>query len=217
MKSDRGHGCPEEIERIKERERQRLLRQLDPHFIFNTLGAIRIATRTNADLAYNMIYDFSKYLRIVLHTLVHRENILFKEEMAAVMAYVNLEKIRFGDNIVIHLDIQAKDFMLPPLSVQPLVDNAIRHGLQKGARKGAVTLRSCQTASEYIVQVEDDGTGFETAQYRSLPADDGPGAGGLQRVRYLMENMADGSMDIRSFPGTGTIVTLHIPKKHKIN
>ncbi|MBD5453588.1 MAG: histidine kinase [Lachnospiraceae bacterium] len=212
MKRHREYDWPEEAEKIKEQERQRIIHQIDPHFVFNTLGAIRIATKTNADLAYDMIYDFSKYLRAVLHTLTHRENILFKDEAEHVIAYLNLEKMRFGDNIVFRMDIQTEDFMLPPLSLAPLVDNAVRHGLQRGKRKGVVTLRTYQTAVEYIVQVEDDGVGFETAKYNALPADDSAQAGGLQRVRYLMEDMADGSMEIKSFIGTGTVVTLHIPK-----
>ena len=212
MERNREYDWPEEAEKIKEQERQRIIHQIDPHFVFNTLGAIRIATKTNADLAYDMIYDFSKYLRTVLHTLTHRENILFKDEASHVITYLNLERIRFGDSIAFHRDIQAEDFLMPPLSLVPLVDNAVRHGLQRGKRKGVVTLRTYQTAVEYIVQVEDDGVGFETSKYNPLPADDSAQAGGLQRVRYLVENMADGSMEIKSFIGIGTIVTLHIPK-----
>lgn len=211
----RGQGCPEELEKIKERERQRMVRQIDPHFIFNTLGAIRIATKTNADLAYDMIYDFSKYLRAVFHAMVHTESILFKEEVAHVISYMNLEKLRFGENIALHIDIQAEDFRLPPFSVQPLIDNAVRHGLEKGRRKGVVILRSYQTPAEYIVEVEDNGTGFEAADYIRLPADDGPEAGGLQRVRWLMENMTAGKLEIRSLMGIGTVVTLRIPKDKK--
>ena len=212
MKRRREYDWPEEAEKIKEQERQRIIHQIDPHFVFNTLGAIRIATKTNADLAYDMIYDFSKYLRTVLHTLTHRENIFFKDEAAHVITYLNLEKMRFGDNIAFRMDIQTEDFMLPPLSLVPLVDNAVRHGLQKGKRKGVVTLRTYQTAAEYIVQVEDDGVGFEAAKIGALPADDSAQAGGLQRVRYLVENMVGGSMEMKSFIGVGTIITLHIPK-----
>ena len=212
MKRHREYDWPDEAEKIKEQERQRIIHQIDPHFVFNTLGAIRIATKTNADLAYDMIYEFSKYLRTVLHTLTHRENILFKDEAAHVITYLNLEKMRFGDNIVFRMDIQTEDFMLPPLSIVPLVDNAIRHGLQRGKRKGEVTLKTYQTAADYIVQVEDDGIGFETSKYSTLSADDSAQAGGLQRVRYLLENMMDGSMEVKSFIGIGTIVTLHIPK-----
>ena len=212
MKRRRDYDWPEEVEKIKEQERQRIIHQIDPHFVFNTLGAIRIATKTNADLAYDMIYDFSKYLRTVLHALTHRENILFKDEAEHVITYLNLEKMRFGDNISFRRDIETEDFLLPPLSLVPLVDNAVRHGLQRGKRKGLVTLRTYQTGAEYVVQVEDDGIGFEPAKLGALPADDSAQAGGLQRVRYLVENMVDGSIEIKSFIGIGTIITLRIPK-----
>ena len=111
------------------------------------------------------------------------------------------------------MDIKEDNFSLPPLSVQPLVENAIRHGLLHGRKKGTVTVRSYQTISEYVVQVEDDGTGFEADGYDHLPGDSGPQACGLQQVRYRVENMTDGSVEIRSFIGIGTVITLHIPKK----
>ena len=212
MKRRRDYDWPEEVEKIKEQERQRIIHQIDPHFVFNTLGAIRIATKTNADLAYDMIYDFSKYLRTVLHALTHRENVLFEDEAEHVITYLNLEKMRFGDNISFRRDIETEDFLLPPLSLVPLVDNAVRHGLQRGKRKGLVTLRTYQTGAEYVVQVEDDGIGFEPAKLGALPADDSAQAGGLQRVRYLGENMVDGIIEIKSFIGIGTIITLRIPK-----
>ncbi|MDE7017697.1 MAG: hypothetical protein K2P65_09010, partial [Lachnospiraceae bacterium] len=129
-----------------------------------------------------------------------------------IISYINLEKIRFGDNIRFQMDIRAQNFMLPPLSIQPLVENAVRHGLKNGKLKGVITIRSYQAPSEYVVQVEDDGIGFETGSDMGRLADDGAEGSGLQRVRYLIEKMAGGSMDIKSFIGIGTIVTLHIPK-----
>lgn len=209
-KPEKKHHSPEEI---RAEERQRIIRRIDPHFVFNTLGAIRIATKTNADLAYNMIYDFSKYLRAVFHALTDEETILFREEAACIVCYADLEKIRFGENITICMEIEEENFMIPPLSVPPLIENAVRYGLLNGRIEGTVTVKSYQTDTEYIVQVEDDGTGFEAAGYDSIPGDDGPQAGGLQRVRYRVEKMTGGRVDIKSFVGIGTIVTLRIPKK----
>lgn len=192
-----------------------LIRQMNPHFIFNTLGTIRIVTKTNANLAYDMLYDFSKCLRAMLRPFLGTDRIPFKEEAAHIISYTNLEKIRFGDHITVRMEIAEDDFLLPPLSVQPLVENAVRYGLQKGRRKGVVTVRSYQTASEYIVQVEDDGTGFDISRCRNMRGDNGPEACGLQRVRYRVEHLAGGYVDIRSFEGTGTVITLHFPKGKK--
>ena len=154
-----------ESDDIKEKEMQRIVHLINPHFIFNTLAAIRIVTKTDADMAYDMIYDLSKYLRALFQSLTSRENIPFREEVAHILSYTNLEKLRFGDNIVIHMDIKEKEFVLPPLLIQPLVENAIIHGLKRGKRKGTIWIRSFRTRSEYIVQVEDNGLGFDVEEY----------------------------------------------------
>lgn len=198
-------------EQVKAKEKQRIIRQLNPHFIFNTLATIRIVTKINSELAYDMIYDFSKYLRAVFQSLTSSENISFREEADYVISYTNLEKIRFGSNIMLCTSIEETDFMLPPLSVQPLVENAIIHGLRKGKRKGTVSIRSLQTLSEYIVQVEDDGIGFDAEVYSRMPPDDVE-AGGLQRVRHRVEQMTGGRVEVKSSVGSGTLITLHIPK-----
>lgn len=188
-----------------------MIRRLNPHFLFNTLGAVRITVRTDPDLAYDRIYDFSKYLRAVIGSFEKQNNILFQEEMDNVFSYMNLEKLRFGDKVTLNTELWEKDFRIPPLSVLPLVDNALRHGLQRGGRKGTITIRSCRMPQEYIVQVEDDGTGFEMAAYDAASGENGRKAGGLSDVRYRMKKMVNGGMDILSYTGVGTVVTLHIP------
>lgn len=199
------------MEDIREQEREAMIHRLNPHFIFNTLGAVRIAVRTDPELAYDRIYDFSRYLRAVMWSFESQETVLFRKEADDVLSYINLEKLRFGDKIAFRMDQREKDFMIPPLSVLPLVDNALRHGLQKGERSGTITVRSYRMPHEYIVQVEDDGTGFDAAAYDARPGDGGAKAGGLLNVRYRMKEMVNGGMDILSYSGVGTVVTLHIP------
>lgn len=201
----------EELEELRKQEKEAIIHQLNPHFIFNLLGAVRIAVRTDPELAYDRIYDFSRYLRAVFRFLESRENVPFKEEVSDVLSFMNLEKLRFGDRIRFRTDIREEGFMLPPLSVVQLVDNALIHGLQRGEKRGTITLRSYRTSLEYIVQVEDDGTGFDAETYESLSDDDGPEAGGLLDARYRMKTMVNGNLDIQSFIGIGTVVTLHIP------
>lgn len=184
---------------------------MNPHFIFNSLGAVRIASRIDPELAYDSIYDFSRYLRAVFRSLESRKNVSFKEEVNDVRSFINLEKLRFGERMEFRADIREESFMLPPLSILPLVENALVHGLQKGDRRGTITLRSFRIPSSYVVQVEDDGTGFDARAYEGLPGDDGADAGSLLNVRYRMETMVNGRMDIQSFDGIGTVVTLQIP------
>lgn len=201
-----------ESEQRQERERQSIIHQINPHFVFNTLATIRIITRVNADLAYDMIYDFSKYLRAVIQSLTNPENITFREEMDYVISYTNLQRIRFGDNIGIHVDIRENDFMIPPMALQPLLENAIIHGLKKGKLKGTVSIRSCQNTEGYIVQVEDDGAGFDVKKYNRIPENGSRKESGLQRVSNRLEQMLGGTLEVKSTIGKGTVVTLHIPR-----
>lgn len=199
-------------EQIEAKEGQNLLRQINPHFIFNTLATIRIITKINPNLAYDMIYDFSKYLRAVFGSFTNPGNISFREETEYVISYTNLERIRFGGNIMLNMDNEEKDFMIPPLSLQPIVENAIIHGLKKGKIKGTISILSRQTKSEYIVEIKDDGVGFDVEEYYKTEEDMGTKAGGLQRVKCRLEEMTGGKLEIDSRSGAGTIVTLHIPK-----
>ena len=199
-------------EQIEAKERQNLLRQINPHFIFNTLATIRIITKINPDLAYDMIYDFSKYLRAVFGSLANPGNISFREETEYVISYTNLERIRFGGNIMLDMDNEEKDFMIPPLSLQPIVENAIIHGLKKGKIKGTISIISRQSKSEYTIQIKDDGIGFDVEEYHKMKEDADIKEGGLQRVKCRLEEMTGGKLEIKSRSGAGTIVTLHIPK-----
>lgn len=199
----------------KEDEWNRVIRQMNPHFMLNALVTIRVMTKLNADMAYDLIYDFSRYLKTVFQSLMHWSNIPIKEEIDNVVSYTNLEKARFGDNITVCLDIEETDFVLPPLSIQPLVENAIVYGLKKGRRKGTVWIRSRQTSSEYLVQIEDDGTGFDMETYRRQFFEGHLKCGGLQRVKCQMEQQVSGSIEIKSSVGRGTVVTLHIPKNYE--
>lgn len=202
-------------EQIKEQERQHVIHRINPHFIFNTLAAIRIITKMNSDLAYDMVYDFSKYLRAVFQSLTSPGNVSFREELDYITAYTNLEKMRFGENIIFHMHIEETDFMLPILSLQSLVNNAIVHGLRKGKRKGNVSIRSFRTSSEYIVQVIDDGIGFDAEPYKKVQNNKEMELGGLHRVKCQIEEMIGGSIEVNSIIGEGTVITLHIPENSK--
>lgn len=112
------------MESIREKERKEMIRRLNPHFLFNTLGAVRIVVRTDPEQAYDRIYDFSRYLRAVISSFEKQDTIPFQEELDNVSSYVNLEKMRFGDKVAFNMDLREKDFKIPPLSVLPLVENA---------------------------------------------------------------------------------------------
>ena len=116
---------------------------------------------------------------------------------------------------MLDMDNEEKDFMIPPLSLQPIVENAIIHGLKKGKIKGTISIISRQAQSEYTIQIKDDGVGFDVEEYYKMEEETGTKDGGLQRVKCRLEEMTGGNLEIKSRSGAGTIVTLHIPKISK--
>ena len=147
-------------ERLQESQLELMMGQIQPHFIFNTLSSIRTLVRIDPDVAYNMLYDFSNYLRANVDNVTNLDGIQFSAEVNHIKSYVNIEKVRFGDRLHVEYDIGEGDFVVPPLSIQPLVENAIKHGVVKKMDGGTVTLRSYEEENYNVVVVEDTGIGF---------------------------------------------------------
>ena len=137
-----------------------MMGQIQPHFIFNTLSSIRTLVKIDPDQSYNMLYDFSNYLRANIDNAMNLEGIPFASEVSHIKSYVNIEKVRYADRLNMEYDIQADEFTVPPLSVQPLVENAIKHGVSKKVGGGTVLLKSYERPDCYVVEVNDDGLGF---------------------------------------------------------
>ena len=202
--------------------------QIKPHFIYNTLNSIRTLIKTDPDTAYQTVYDFSTYLRANLDSVSGRETIPFSEEMKHIRAYLNIEKIRFEDRLHTELDIETESFPVPPLSIQPLVENAVKHGICKKVGGGTVWIRSREEEDAYIVEVEDDGVGFEWSgqdadreeerEYFSESAREGDKAEershiGIRSIRFRIGILSGGKLNIQSSPGKGTKVTVCFPKR----
>lgn len=191
--------------------------QIKPHFVYNTLNSIRTLIRIDPEAAYKTVYDFSTYLRGNLNSMEGRETIPFSEELKHVEAYVNIEKIRFGDRVQVEFQIEAKSFQVPSLSVQPLVENAIKHGVCKKIEGGTVWVKSYETSEHYVIQVDDDGVGFdmEAMEKQETGQDKEHTSLGLKNIRFRIWALLRGTMEICSFPGEGTRVTIRIPKSTK--
>lgn len=196
--------------------------QMRPHFLFNSLGVIRDLCRHDPEQARTALDDFSRYLRCNLDTMGKTGTIPFAQELRHVQAYLNLEKLRFGERLSIAYDLRCKDFSLPPLTLQPLVENAVKHGVFPQEGGGTVTLRSWREGGAVFVQVEDDGAGFDTsADPNSALLDDlaggFDGAGdaqrrhvGIENVRNRLELYGGCSLSIESQPGAGTVATIRL-------
>ena len=194
------------LEREAELERNRVaitISQIQPHFLYNALSSIADLCR-DAPEARNALNDFAAYLRGNMDSLTSRGLIHFSQERKHVETYLRLEKLRFGDMLQVEYDIREEDFLLPPLTVQPLVENAVKHGVCQKRQGGTVTLRTRRDGDDVTITVEDDGVGFDPDQ----PLQDGRSHVGIQNVRSRLRQMANGTLDIRSVPGVGTAATI---------
>ncbi len=200
----------EQEKQLAESRISTMISQIRPHFIYNTLGSIEQLCELQPETAAKLVHNFSHYLRGNFSELDNPAPIRLSQEMEHIRYYVSIEKIRFPD-IEIKFDLRAGDFLLPALSVQPLIENSIKHGLMKLSRGGAVTVSSYETDTQYCVSVEDNGAGFDT----SILLDERKHIG-LRNIRCRVETMCDGTLTVESTPGIGTKVVISIPKGVKV-
>ena len=192
---------------LKESRVAIMLSQIQPHFIYNTLGTIERMCLKDPEKANELVRNFSLYLRGNFSELDSVAPIRFAEELKHIEYYVNIEKVRFPDMNIVY-EIEATEFVLPALSVQPLVENAIKHGLMRLETGGTVVIRSYETSTHFCVEVKDDGVGFDT----SLPIDEKKHVG-LRNILGRLRAMVDGELILESKPGGGTKAVIMIPKE----
>ena len=187
-----------------------MISQIQPHFLYNMLNTIYHLCDKDIELAKKAVDDFSTYLRNNIDSLSTTELITFNTELEHIKTYVELEKIRFGEELEIEFDIKANDFYIPILSIQPLVENAIKHGISKKRGGGKVILSCYEDESNYIITINDNGVGYniDNTQY-----EDSKSHIGLENVRDRLENRVDGKLVMESEIGVGTTATVCIPKK----
>lgn len=138
-----------------------MLSQIQPHFLYNVIGTIRGLCRVDSEQAWRALGDFSNYLRGNMSALSNDSLIHFTSELRHIEAYLRLEKMRMGDELEIVYDINEKDFFIPQLIVQPIVENAVKHGLFEKEGGGTLILRSRRQEDKIIIEVIDDGIGFD--------------------------------------------------------
>ena len=190
--------------------------QMKPHFLYNALGSIQEIVLTDPQYASDLLGDFMIHLRCCIRAMSNDMPIPFSEELKNIHAYVNIEKMRLGKKLNMQYDIKTKDFSILPLCIQPLVENAIRHGVHKRGRNGGkVILRTRSEDNAWVIQVEDTGIGFDVKQVFQEINNGERDSAGLNNIRFRLEKVMGGSMEIQSSQGVGTRVTVRIPKEEK--
>ena len=184
-----------------------LMAQIRPHFINSNLAVIRSLCYEDVDKAVEMIDHFSGYLQENIRQIDDMRLVSFSEEMDSVDNYLYLEMQRFPDRIEVIKDITVKDFQVPPLSIQTIVENAVRYGISMMGHKGTVIISTEEIEGDIIIKVADDGKGFDVAN-----ADlDGINHVGIKNVQDRFERILGGSVSVISEVGKGTTVTFFIP------
>jgi signal transduction histidine kinase len=155
--------------RLVEAQLQSLQRQLHPHFLFNTLNTISGLIRTDPDGADRMIDRLGDLLRMTLHKSGIQE-VSLKEELDVLQTYVEIERTRFGSRLAVEMHVQPEvlDAQVPSLVLQPLVENAIRHGIAPNARAGWISVHAFREGDELVLQVRDSGDGLPPDRLMAL-------------------------------------------------
>ena len=184
-----------------------MMSQIRPHFIYNTLGSIEQLCDIDPEKAGELVHNFAKYLRGNFGELDNPRPILMSQEMEHVQYYISIESVRFPDMTFL-FEMNSDDFHIPALTIQPIVENAIKHGLMKLSKGGTIRVESYETDTHYCVSVEDNGMGFDTNELL-----DERKHIGIHNIRERLKAMVDGSLEIESTVGVGTKVLITIPKE----
>jgi len=181
-----------------------MISQIHPHFLYNTLNSIYYLCGKDDDLAKKTIDDFSTYLRLNLRSLTNKDAISITEELHHVETYLNIEKLRFGDRLNFDFQIEAQDFKVPALILQPLVENAVKHGICGKENGGTVIIKIYREESKVIIKIIDDGVGFDMNAVDLTKGDHV----GFTNTKKRIEMMLHGTLEVQSEVGKGTEITI---------
>lgn len=184
-----------------------MMSQIQPHFLYNALNSIYYLAGQDAEKAQNAISDFADYLRMNLDSLKRVTKVTFEEELRHTKTYVNLERMRFGEILSVIYDISYRDFEIPALSLQPLVENAVKYGVCQKDDGGTIVISTRKREQHVEMIIEDDGIGFDVDEQKK----DGRSHIGLANVKERIKAMCGGEMFVESEIGKGTKITISIP------
>jgi two-component system LytT family sensor kinase len=204
-------------ERLARAEVRALRAQISPHFIYNALTAIASFVRTDPERARELILEFAEFTRYSFRA--HGEFTTLAEELRSIDRYLTIERARFGDRLQVRLQIapEVLPVGLPFLCLQPLVENAVRHGLSRKPGVGMVSIEARDAGAECHITVEDDGVGMDPAVFTRDGSDseDGQHVGLVNVDERLRSVFGDhNGLVVETSPGSGTKVSMRVPKFH---
>lgn len=207
----------EVMEAALQNERAFLQAQIKPHFLYNALSNIIGLCYEDGERAAELLTLLSHYLRHIFQLGQFYEFFPLRQELDIIQAYVEIEKLRFGGRLsyetYIELNGMEEEMMIPPLIIQPLIENAIRHGLFNKRGEGKVVLTITEAEAFVCIIVEDDGVGMSNEQISELMNHDRGGGVGLKNIKKRVESFEKASLHIESQFKKGTKCVLFLPKE----
>jgi len=199
-----------ERDMMGEQRIQLMLSQIKPHFLYNSLGAIEELCGSDPATAKLATAKFSRYLRGNMDSITAEGEVPFSRELSHTRLYLELEQLRFGDALQVNYDISCGDFSLPALTLEPLAENAVTHGVRGNADgRGTVSIAAREYPDRYEITVTDDGPGFDPAEIRP----DGRTHVGIRNVQERLKHISGGELRLQSGTGGGTTAAIVLPKK----
>ncbi len=183
-----------------------MILQMRPHFIYNAMMSIYYLCAQDPKKAQQVTLDFTTYLRKNFTAIASEETIPFADELEHTRAYLSIEQVQFEDSLLVEYDTPHENFRLPPLTLQPIVENAVKHGMDPEHAPLCISIQTRQTDFGSEIVVEDSGPGFEpVADYEPHTA--------LANIQQRLKMMCGGKLTIRPREGGGTVVIVTIPIK----
>lgn len=193
-----------------------MLSQIQPHFLYNALESISDLCEINAEKAGEAISDFAIYMRVNLDSINSKIPIPFEDELKHVKTYLSIEKMRFEERLEFDFDVETTDFNIPALTLQAMVENAVRHGVTQKVEGGKIFISVSEGIRDeknvFVITVTDNGVGFDI----NKPFNNSRSHTGIDNARNRLSIMSGGTIDIQSCVGKGTTATIILPMKNSI-
>ena len=201
--SDLSDNYNRQTEELNKQKLSNLVLQMRPHFIYNTMTSIYYLCGMDPEKAQGLVGNFTVYLRNNFNALTNENLIPFDKEIEHTKAYLEVEKVRYENLLFVDYDIRHKAFQLPPLTLQPIVENAVKHGVDPELSPLNILISTRKNGKNIIITVEDNGPGYK-------PAGDDEIHVGINNIRERLKLMCNGQLTISPKEGGGTRVIIRI-------